>query len=197
MNVHVYVYVLGNYVATFCNSIVIPGMGNDPHLLLPLFNGDYICFSIQGQPNFAFNLINDKYIKLNAQFVLPAEEESHTISNVSTFLGDLGLMVKNPETGNTTIIKVSAQDHSVLVDNSLTIVKNKPVTIQASNKVSITVDSHVQANKLKDASAWLYINTKDFGIKVRFYKKHLDMFLTKTSGLTKDADGIIGKNLLK
>ena len=171
-------------------------MGNDPHLILPLLNKDYICFSIQGQPNFAFNLINDKYIKLNAQFVLPAEEESHTISNVSTFLGDLGLVIKNPENGSTTIIKVSAQDHSVLVDNSLTIVKNKPVTIQVSNKVSITVDSHVQANKLKDASAWLYINTKDFGIKVRFYKKHLDMFLTKTSGLTKDADGIIGKNLL-
>ena len=172
------------------------GMGNDPHLLLPLLNGDHICFSIQGQPNFAFNLINDKYIKLNAQFVLPAEEESHTISNVSTFLGDLGLVVKNPDAGITTIIKVSAQDHSVTVDNSLTIVKDKPVTIQVTNAVSITVDSHVQADKLKDASAWLYISAKGFGIKVRFYKKHLDMFLTKTSGLTKDANGIIGKNIL-
>ena len=170
-------------------------MGNDPHLLLPLLNGDHICFSIQGQPEFAFSLINDKYIQLNAQFVLPAKEESHTISNVSTFIGGLGLAVMNPETDNTVIIKVSAQDHSVEVDNSLTIVKNKPVIIQVLNTVSITVESHDQTDKLKDASAWLYINTKDFGMKVRFYKEHLDMFLTKTSGVTKGADGIIGKNI--
>ena len=87
-----------------------------------------MCFSIQGQPNFAFSLIRDEYIQLNGQFVLLAEEESHTIANVSTFLGDLGLLVKNPETGNTTVIKVSAQDHSVAVGDSLTIVKDRPVT---------------------------------------------------------------------
>ena len=33
------------------------------------------------------------------------------IANVSTFLGDLGLVVKNPKTGNITVIEVSAQDH--------------------------------------------------------------------------------------
>ena len=75
-------------------------MRNDPHFLLPLLNGDYMCFSIQGQPNFAFSLIRDEYIQLNGQFVTPAKEESHTIANVSTFLGDLSLVVKNPKTGN-------------------------------------------------------------------------------------------------
>ena len=104
------------------------GVRNDPHFLLPLLNGEYLCFSIQGQPNFAFSLIRDKYIQLNGQFVQPAEEESHTIANISTFLGDLGLVVKNPETGNTTVNKVSAQDHSVAVGNSLTIVKDKQLS---------------------------------------------------------------------
>ena len=151
-----------------------------------------MCFNIQGQPNFAFSLISDKYIKMNAQFVLPAIEESHTISNVSTFVGDLGLVVKNPKTGNITIIKISSQDHSVAVGSSFTIIKNKAVTVQVLDKISITVDNE-QTSGLKDSSAWLYINCKGFGIKVRFYKKHLDMFLTKTSGLTKESDGIIGK----
>ena len=84
------------------------GMGNDPHFFLPLANGDHMCFSIQGEPDFAFNLIDDKYIQLNGQFVAPNEEDSHAIANVSTFLGDLGLVVKNPDTNGTTIIKVSA-----------------------------------------------------------------------------------------
>ena len=151
-----------------------------------------MCFSMQGQPNFAFSLIRDEYIQLNGQFVLPAKEESHTIANVSTFLGDLGLVVKNPKTGNTTVIKVSAQDHSVTVGNSFTIVKDKSVTVNVFNTVSITVDAKHDASGLKDASTWLYINIEGFGIKVRFYKKHLDMFLTKTNILTNEAGGIIG-----
>ena len=151
-----------------------------------------MCFSIQGQPNFAFSLIRDKYIQLNGQFVLPAQDESHIIANISTFLGDLGLVLKNPETGNTTVIKVSAHDHSVAVGNSLTIVKDKQVTVNVFNTVSITVDAKLHASGLKDTSTWLYINSEGFGLKVMFYKKHLDMFLTKTTRLTKEAGGIIG-----
>ena len=139
-----------------------------------------MCFSIQGQPDFAFNLINDKYIQLNGQFVLPTD--SHTIANVSTFLGDLGLMVKDPETGNSTIIEVSAHNHSIRVGSSLTIVKDKPVTVDVSNAVSISIDNNDQTSKTKDEAAWLYINTNSgFGLKVRFYREHLDMFFTKTS----------------
>ena len=152
-----------------------------------------MCFSVQGEPDFAFNLISDKYIKLNGQFVLPAEDESHTITNISTFLGDLALVIVNRDTNSTTVVKVSAVDHSVLAGNSLTaIVKDKPITVNVFEKVTINVDAHIQTNRLKDESAWLYINTDGFGIKVRFYKKHLDMFLTKTNGLTKDAHGLIG-----
>ena len=110
-------------------------MGNDPHFFLPLANGDHMCFSIQGEPDFSFKLINDKYIQLNGQFVLPAEDESHTISNVTTFMGSLGLVVTSPDTGDKTVIKVSAIDHSVLVGSSLTIVKDKPVTVDVSNTI--------------------------------------------------------------
>ena len=151
-----------------------------------------MCFSILGQPNFTFSLISDKYIQLNGQFVLPAPEESHTIANVSTFLGDIGLMVKNPDCGNVTKIKVSAQDHSVTVGDSLTIIKGKPVIVDVFDKIQITVYATAEANVLRDASTWLHINTEGFGIKVKFYNKNLNMYMTETSGLTKEANGIIG-----
>ena len=167
-------------------------IGNDPHFLLPLPNGDHMCFSIQGQPNFAFSLISDKYIQLNGQFVQPTEDESQAIANVSTFLGNLGLVIKNPGSGNVTIVKVSAHDHSVTVGNSVTIIKDRPVTVEIFNKVQTIIDAKVEANLLKDASSCLFINTEGFAIKVKFYKKHLNMFITKTNGLTKEANGIIG-----
>ena len=167
----------------------------DPHFYLPLANGDHMCFSVQGEPNFAFNLISDDYIKLNAQFVLPANDGSNTIANVSTFLGDLGMVVVNQKTHKAVVIHVSAEDHSVQVENSLTVIKDKAVFVDVFNStVAINVNADSQTAKLtKDKSAWLYINTEGFGIKVRFYKKHLDMFFTKTSGLSKKAHGLIGR----
>ena len=173
-------------------SLIAGGSGgNDPHFLLPLPNGDNLCFSIQGEPNFIFSLIKDKYIEMNAQFVLPAEDESHTISNVSTFLGSFGLLLQNPSTVKPVFIKVLGQDHSVSVDNSTTIIKDRPVTVPVFDSyVTINID---EVNDRDDGSSWLYINTNfDFGLKVRFYKKHLDMFLVDTSVLTKEAHGLIG-----
>ena len=172
-------------------------IARDPHFYLPLANGDHLCFSVQGQPNFAFNLINDPYIQLNGQFVLPAEDESNVIANVSTFLGDLGMVIQNQHTAasKAVVIHVSAQDHSVKVGNSLTIVKDEPVVVNIFNHmVTIGVSTNKQTSNLtNDESAWLYVNTEGFGIKVRFYKKHLDMFFTKTTGLSKDVHGLIGE----
>ena len=97
------------------------------------------------------------------------------------------MVVHNQDTDKDVIIHVSVQDHSVLVENSLTVVKDKTVFVDVFNsKIIINVNTNMQTTKLtKDESAWLYINTEGFGIKVRFYKKHLDMFFTKTSGLRK------------
>ena len=167
---------------------------NDPHFFIPLPNGENLCYSVQGQPDFMFSLIKDKYIQLNAQFVLPASDESHTIANVSTFLGDLGLLLRCPDTGITTAIQVSARDHSIKVENEHIVVGTKPVMVMISN-ISVTTAVYAEEqDKLKDESAWLYISSDiGFGMKIRFYKKHLDMMITKSDGLTSEADGLIGK----
>ena len=187
-----------NYICTGHLIGTNPQVGCDPHFYLPLANGDHLCFSIQGQPNFAFNLISDKYIQINAEFVLPAEDESNTIANISTFLGDIGMIIGNKDTDKHVVIHVSAQDHIVLVNNSLAIVKDKQVFVDVSNgKVTIKINEDSQNTKVnKDESAWLYINTEGFGVKIKFYKKHLDMLFTETSGLSKDAHGLIGMQVI-
>jgi len=90
--------------------------GNDPHFFIPLPNGDNLCYSVQGQPDFMFSLMKDKYVQLNAQFVLPANDESNTTANVSTFLGNLGLLLQCPISDKPIIMKVSAQDRSVTLE---------------------------------------------------------------------------------
>jgi len=178
------------------------GVGcQDPHFFLPLTNGDNLCFSIQGQPDFMFSLIKDKFVQLNALFVLPdKDEESETIANVSTFMGKLGLSLQCPLTGKSTNIRVSAQDHSVSVAEAIAFVKDRPVTVKVSKdfNVSIAVDSNVQSDLRRDESAQLnIISDFGFGLQVTFYKKHLNIFLIDTNILTKKAHGLLGKQVLE
>ena len=107
--------------------------GNDPHFFIPLPNVDNLCYSVQGQPDFMFSLIKDKYVQLNAQFVLPASAESNTIANVSTFLGNLGLLLRCPTSVKPTIMKVSAENHSVHInDDIIVIVNDKSIKMMVS-----------------------------------------------------------------
>jgi len=86
-------------------------------------------------------------------------------------------------------MKLSAQDHSVHIDIDI-IVVDKPVTVMVpcDSNVNVTFDGEIQES-LKDEIAWLYSNTEiGFGMKIRFYKKHLDMMITQSNGLTSEAD---------
>jgi len=169
-------------------------MGNDPHFFLPLLNGDHLCYSIQGQPDFMFSLIKDKYVQLNGQFVLPASDESNTIANVSTFLGNLGLLLRSPKTGKTLSVEVSAKDHSVKFDDEYITINDRPITLMVSIDDNITVSISAEEHKLRDESAWLSIKTDfGFGIRIKFYKNHLDMMITNIEILTSEADGLMGK----
>jgi len=50
---------------------------------------------------------------------------------------------------------------------------------------------------LKDETAWLYLNTAfGFGIKIRFYKKNLDMTITRSDRLTSEVDGLMGIRII-
>ena len=108
-----------------------------------------MCFSVQGESNFAFYLISDEYIKfkLNAQFVLPAKNGSSTITNVSTFLGDLGMVIHNRDTHKDVVIHIFAQ-HYVLVGNTLTVViKDNSVFVNVFNSiVTVMQCQHKQPN---------------------------------------------------
>ena len=81
-------------------------------------------------------------------FVLPSEDESNTIANITTFLGDLGIVIQNDDTSKPVVIHVSAQDHSVKVNNSITVVKDKPVFVDVSNSsVTININSDSQTHQ--------------------------------------------------
>ena len=101
--------------------------------MCPLKNGKNLCFSVQGIPDFIFNLFSDSYLQLNAKFSLPEFEESRSLQNSSTFMQELGFTVKHPTTNIYTNVKISALDHSISVAGSLITIKDHPMIIKIIN----------------------------------------------------------------
>ena len=162
-----------------------------------LKDGENLCFSIQGIAGFIFNLFSDLILQMNAKFSEPSIEESRSLMNGSTFVQQLGLIIKHPISHVATKVKISALDHSILIADSHIIVKEYPVIINIiNNSVAITIDT-VSANLDHDEAAWVRIITNvGFSLKFKFVKKHLDYVITDSSGLTSKAHGLQGINVL-
>ena len=130
---------------------------------------------------------------MNAKFSLPQAEESHSILNSTTFIQQLGLIIKHPISNISTKLKISALDHSIITADSHITVKQYPVIINIINNTVTTTVETVSANPDHDETAWVRIITDvGFGLKLRFIKKHLDYVITDSSGLTLNAHGIQG-----
>ena len=167
--------------------------GADPHFVCTLKNGDNLCFSVQGIPDFIFNLFSDVNLHLNAKFCKPSAEESRSLVNSSTFIQQLGLTIKHPNSNVSNKIKISALDHSIQIDGSLLTVKDSPITVIVINNTVTTVAETLSANPSHDETAWVRIITDiGFSLKFKFVKKHLDYVITDCCGLTSKAHGIQG-----
>ena len=165
--------------------------------MCPLKNNENLCFTVQGIPEFIFNLFSDVHLQLNAKFALPQDEESRSILNSSTFIQQLGLIIKHPISNTSAKIKISALDHSIFAADSHITVKRYPVTVAIINNTVTTTVESVSTDPDHDETAWVQVITDvGFSLKLKFVKKHLDYVITDSSGLTSKAHGIQGKNTL-
>ena len=142
-----------------------------------------------------FNLLSDLNIQMNAKFASPTPDESRYIVNGSTFLQELGILLK--ENNGITHVKISSLDHTVMVENTLTVIKDKPVTISITNgSIKVLITKEIDEMPVIDETPWVTIKSDiGFQLKVKFFKKHLDMIITDTSGLTKYVHGIQGMDM--
>ena len=171
-----------------------PSAGADPHFLCPLKNGKNLCFSVQGIPDFIFNLFSDSHVQLNAKFSSPKLEESQFLMNSSTFIQQLGFTIKHPNTNAYTNIKISALDHGISVAGILITVKNHPIIIKIINSTVTVSVKAVPVSTYPSETAWVKIMADvNFSLKLKFVKYHLDFAIIDSSGLSTQAHGIQGK----
>ena len=169
--------------------------GMDPHFAVPLLNGQDMCYSLQGEPYFVFNLISDPIISINSYFIPP--EKGNTLNEFATFLGAIGILVQpedcmgNCDQDNITKIAVSASDRSVLLDESKTKLRNRHIQVFVENSTA-TIKLGNVLKKGDHPSLTVTIKQPSLVFQIQFVNEHLDLIVKDFSGISSSAHGIIG-----
>lgn len=169
-------------------------MGGDPHFSIVLPTKQLLCFSLQGEHGFVFNLISSPQLQMNALFVPDA------VRSEVTWLGSLGVVIKNNvfKRSNVTKMRFVANTKKIYIGDKvklnadavekLTFVNGKLQISEAERDVS--QKSHLEVQ----------VDLVDLGLSfaVWFVKgNHLDMKWNNVLQQPKNSHGIIGMLVIK
>lgn len=166
------------------------GLGGDPHFSIKLPASEkQLCYSVQGEQGFFFNLISNHLIQMNALFV--ADEEREEV----TWIGALGMLVKNApyKDSKETTIRFDATKKSIQIGNDVTLsAKNIGRLTFKDGKLSIS-----EARRGFNCSCLaIQVDLQDIGLNfsVHFVKNnHIDMNWDNVDYLSEDSHGLIGQ----
>lgn len=165
------------------------GVGGDPHFSIVLPTGKQLCYSVQGEQGFIFNLISNKLLHMNALFVADDEREE------VTWIGALGMVIKKAhyKDSKVTALKFDAVKKAIHIGSDTTLEAQSIDTITIEHgKLSIsTVDRGFNCTCFP-----VQVELKDIGLNfsVHFVKdNHIDMKWDGVEYLSPDSHGIIGE----
>ena len=151
--------------------------------------GQLLCFTVQGEHNFAFNLISNEKVQVNAMF-LPDSRRSEV-----TWMGSIGITVMNIGyknfKSNATSLRFVAKENVVYIgDKVVLLARNIEKLTFTNGKLNISEAPPVEGFKYPEVLVDLQDVSLSFSIK--FMNEHLDIFWRSTGVQTVNSHGLIG-----
>lgn len=166
-------------------------LGDDPHFSVVLPSKKLLCFSVQGDHGYHYNLISNKHLTMNAKFVPDSRREE------VTWIGSLGLVIhgSNYRGDNGTSIRLESRTPLISINDK---VKLHPAKI---DQIAV-IDGKM---KVKEVAGFLKgfrypsvrFNMTGISFSVMFKREHLDLFWHSTKHQTANSHGIIGTLKIK
>ena len=162
-------------------------MGDDPHFSVVLPSDKLLCFSVQGNHGFSYNLISNRVVHMNAIFVPDSRRKE------VTWIGTLGILVSNSSEKrlNKTSLMFDVKTQKIVINNKVKLTAKSIGKITLSNgKLSISEAHESQYPEV-------FVNLVDVNLRfsVVFKTEHLDMFWHSTGQQIEDSHGLIGMPL--
>ena len=162
------------------------GGGDDPHFSIALPGGKLLCYTVQGEHGFAFNLISNKKVFMNAMFVPDSRRDE------VTWLGSMGIIVKGTgQKDNMTALRFQARENKIYVNDKVVLeARNIEMLTFRNGKLTISEASPVEGFK----QPRVHVDLVDVGLSfcVDYMSEHLDLLWHSTGQRLKESHGIIG-----
>ena len=163
------------------------GVMGDPHFMVPLLSDNLLCYSIQGYPGLAFNLIYNKDYVINALFI-----DSIGDKNEATWIGKLAVIPRHANKSEAVIFD-SVKQEVLMVDQGhfRAYVVNK-ISYDESGKISLKFTSGI-AKQAGNPTVHVKYSKPLASFDVTFYRNHLDVNWDLKYDSVPKIDGLMGK----
>jgi len=163
-------------------------MYGDPHFIVPLPSKELLCYSIQGYPGLAFNLIYNRNFIINAQFVDSVGDTSE-----ATWIGKLAVIPHNSNSSNAIVFDS--------VDQRVTVVDHGSFKASSMRKIIISEDGKIKFTQAVESQTGnprvhvQYTNPRaDFD--VTFHSNHLNVDWNLQYDEFVDLHGLMGEIMI-
>ena len=165
-----------------------PTVGDDPHFSIALPSGKLLCYTVQGEHGFVFNLISNKMFHMNAMFVPDSRREE------VTWLGSMGIIVQNSQykASNATYLRFETKGKKIYIGDKVTLLAKNIEKLSFSNG-KLTISEATPFKGFRYPSVLVDLQDVGLNFTIKFLNEHLDLFWHSTGKNTKDSHGIIGE----
>ena len=169
-----------------CEPIVV--VGDDPHFAVGLPDGKLLCYTVQGEHGFAFNLISNKRLYMNAMFVPDAKRKE------VTWLGNMGIVIKNHglKKTNMTKLRFQAIKNLIHIDDQMSLDARNIDKLTFENG-KLTISEALPVEGYKQPMVRIDLVDVELSFSIKFMTEHLDLFWHSTGQKLADSHGLIGK----
>ena len=166
-------------------------MGDDPHFSIVLPSGKLLCYTVQGEHGFSFNLISSAKLYVNAMFVPDSRREE------VTWLGSIGIVVINKayKKTNHTFLRFEAKENKIYYGDKL-VLEARNIKKLTFNNDRLIISEAPPVEGFKYPSVYVDLQDADLRFTIKFMNEHLDLFWHSTGQQVRDSHGLIGELLL-
>ena len=165
-------------------------LGDDPHFSIVLPSGKLLCYTVQGEHGFSFNLISNKKMTMNAKFV-PDSRRSEV-----TWIGSMGIIVRDNtyKQANATALRFEARDKKIYIGDKVELAA-KNIDKMTFKNGKLTISEATPTESFKYPSIYVDLQDVEITFTMKFMNEHLDIFWHRTGGKIPDSHGLIGKDI--
>ncbi|XP_065906083.1 uncharacterized protein [Dysidea avara] len=170
-----------------------PGTGasGDPHFMVPLLSQEMLCYSVQGYPGLAFNLIYNEHFIVNAHFVDSVGDKSQ-----ATWIGKLAIIPRKNANSNAIIFDSVKQEVVMLGYGKFQATSIKQITYNKTERTSV-IFTPSTASMVETPSISVVYTEPYAAFDVKFYSSHLDVEWKIKYQSTQTTNGIMGQFMTK